>query len=225
MILFSANFAIDMFQQEFQRTIQQAGAAEEKIEALLSAIAEQYSAPERWYHNLSHLEQIMLQLLAVKDRIQNWTAVVLATAYHDYVYDPLRTDNEEESAVRAEHDLSEVVDANCLALCLRMIRATKTHTHDADEDVNFFIDADLSILGAAAPEYLTYTRQIRKEYQQFADPVYRAGRITVIQRFLQRERIFSTSWFFKMYEAAARRNLQSELAEWDRPDRGQTKFS
>lgn len=201
-----------MFQQEFHCIICQAGAGDQRAEALWSAIRGQYNAPGRFYHNLSHLDQVISQLVAVKDQVQNWTAVVMATAYHDYVYDPLRTDNEEQSALCAEQELSAVIDAASLALCLRMVRATKTHLPDPHTDLNFFIDADLSILGAPAREYQFYSRQIKKEYSMFAGAVYHAGRRKVLQQFLDRKRIFNSSYFYEHYEVRARENLRAELA-------------
>ena len=206
-----------MLAPEFQKTMRQTAAASQIIEALWNNIREQYAAPERFYHNLAHLDHIILQLLPVKRQIMNWPAVVLATAYHDIVCNPMRADNEDQCAVRAEQDLSSLVDGATLARCNRMIRATKAHAEGADTDLNFFIDAGLSILGAPPAAYMNDTQQVRKEYRQFPDAVYRSGRKAVIGQFLRRQRIFSTPHFQQLHEAAARRNLKAESGRLEQP--------
>jgi predicted metal-dependent HD superfamily phosphohydrolase len=90
--------------------------------------------------------------------------------------------------------------------------ATKHHQLSADEDVNYFTDADLSILGQDWGTYLDYAKKIRKEYRLYPDLAYKPGRKKVLQHFFEMESIFKTSGFRERYEAAARRNLQQELS-------------
>ena len=75
------------------------------------------------------------------------------------------------------------------------------------------LDADLAILGAAASEYKAYSRAIRQEYSWVPDREYRWGRKQVLDRFLQRNRIYYTSELFLALEERARDNLQGEIRD------------
>jgi predicted metal-dependent HD superfamily phosphohydrolase len=79
-------------------------------------------------------------------------------------------------------------------------------------DTSAFLDADLAVLGASEERYARYAKDIRKEYDWVPDETYRAGRIRVLQRFLDRPRIFNSVPAFESREAAARRNIAAEIA-------------
>ena len=72
------------------------------------------------------------------------------------------------------------------------------------------MDADLSILGSSFEAYANYARAIRKEYEFVPLELYCAGRITVLERFLGRSRIYQTLEFGARFEAQARQNLTLE---------------
>lgn len=91
------------------------------------------------------------------------------------------------------------------------ILATKSHKKSDDEDTNFLLDADLSILGKSPQVYLEYTKQIRKEYSIYPDFLYKPGRKKVLQHFLALENIFKTEYFKNKYESQARENIEFEL--------------
>src|SRR5688500_10382350 len=65
-----------------------------------------YSSKKRHYHNLFHLYHLLGQLLSVREFITNWDAVLFALYYHDVVYDVLKKNNEEKSALLAEKRLT-----------------------------------------------------------------------------------------------------------------------
>ena len=184
-----------------------AGLADE----LWTDICTAYADCRRHYHNLHHLEQLATGLFQVKSFIGNWNAIVFAIAYHDFVYQASRHNNEEESMQRAVTRLSAFVDAPTMEQCKVLILATKKHEAASDGDVNYFTDGDLSILGAEPREYDNYASNIRKEYSLYPDLIYKPGRKKVIRHFLDMKRIFKTDWFCNRYEEAARRNLENEL--------------
>ncbi|HEU5145715.1 MAG TPA: hypothetical protein VFT90_03335, partial [Chryseosolibacter sp.] len=64
-------------------------------------LEEKYSAKTRHYHTLAHLDDMLSQLIPLRDSFENWSIVVLAVAYHDAIYNPLRSDNEEKSVLLA----------------------------------------------------------------------------------------------------------------------------
>lgn len=77
--------------------------------------------------------------------------------------------------------------------------------------MEILLDLDLAVLGASSSEYDEYAAQIRQEYIHYCWEDYRAGREAVLKRFLARERLYFTDYFFKLYEVQARQNLQREI--------------
>jgi len=73
-----------------------------------------------------------------------------------------------------------------------------------------FLDFDLEVLGRERSEYVVYMRQIRREYNQFTDDMYRHGRRAVLEKFLERERLFFSEEFFEKFEETAKENLRWE---------------
>lgn len=182
------------------------------IKELWEEIEATHSTPKRHYHTLKHLENLLYQLEAVKDQIQNWDAVLFTLYYHDIVYNPLKDNNEEKSAELAAARLSALaVPAGLSQLCKQQILATKKHLFNTDQDTNYFTDADLSVLGQDWHVYSAYAEGVRKEYSIYPDLIYKPGRKKVLQHFLQMDRIYKTDHFYKMLEISAKRNLQQEL--------------
>src|SRR6476646_8962300 len=161
------------------------------IEQVWAEIEKSYSNPKRSYHNLAHLQQFYNELAAARDAIQNWDAILFSLFFHDLVYNPLRRDNEERSKIIAENRLATIdVPQAMINTCIDLIMATKSHDRADDTDTNFFIDADLSILGQPPAVYDTYITGIRKEYSLYSDMLYKPGRKAVVQHFLSLHPIY-----------------------------------
>ncbi len=172
-----------------------------------------YSEPPRHYHTLEHLGELFRVVGRLASGIADMPAVQFAVWYHDAVYDPKATDNEERSADWAEADLKSWGVADSTWVIVRaLIIATKHTAEVADTpDAAAFLDADLAILGAAEARYARYAADIRREYEWVPDDQYRAGRRAVLEGFLNRERIYRTAVMFEEGEGAARRNLTAEI--------------
>ena len=138
--------------------------------------------------------------------------LICSIAYHDIVYDTARNDNEEQSAEWAERSLSAMnISAAKIENCKQQILATKQHNKSVDSDTNILLDADLSILGSIPALYSSYAAQIRKEYSNYPDTLYKAGREKVLRFFLEKEYIYITPHFYQLLEQQARINLENEL--------------
>lgn len=182
-------------------------------EELWKEIDTNYSDSRRYYHNLHHLENLLIELDECKPHIKNETAVLFALFYHDIIYNVNKKDNEEQSALLAAQRMQQLHCSNELIEGVKeMILATKTHHISGDNDINLFTDADLSILGKERATYFDYCKQIRKEYKIYPDLLYKPGRRKVLEHFLAMEHIFKTEIFRNKYEAAARKNIKEELA-------------
>jgi len=180
---------------------------------LWQELEKQYSQKKRHYHTLAHIENLLRLATDYSAMVQDWETFVFAIFYHDAVYNVLRSDNEEKSALLAEKRLTQMgFPAHRIAACQTLILATKTHAASANTDANLLMDADLSVLGADWDTYSAYAAQVRREYSIYPDLVYRPGRRKVLSKFLERDCIFKTPDFRSRLEAQARENIQLEIS-------------
>lgn len=179
---------------------------------LWTEIDKHYSSKKRHYHTLQHLDNLLTQLTEVKDKIQNWHAILFTLYYHDIVYISLKSDNEEKSAEFAEKRLKQIsVSIDTIELCKNQILATKSHIKSTDSDTNYFTDADLSILGQNWETYSLYYKNVRMEYSIFPDFIYNPGRKMVLNHFLTMDRIYKTDFFYNKFERVSRENILNEI--------------
>ena len=185
----------------------------ESREQLFSAIAEYYSGPGRFYHNLHHVAEVLRLLGSAGVRAQSHEAVCFAAWFHDAVYDTRRDDNEERSAELAAGWLAQFrAPQETVNRVRRLILATRKHeAGNLSPDELLFLDADLSILGAPEEIYLQYRAAIRREYDWVSEDVYRRERKRILENFAARERLYFTDELRARLEAPARRNLLDEI--------------
>jgi predicted metal-dependent HD superfamily phosphohydrolase len=181
--------------------------------AFLEGIINRYAEPGRAYHTLRHIHEMLDVIEQQHTRLDNYDAVAFATWFHDIIYDPRAGDNEERSAQLARRILRRLqVPASVINRAAELILMTATHSiTDSSFDVRLFIDADLSILGAASERYEEYRRDIRREYSWMSEEEYHHGRAEALRGFLDRPRIFQTDELYERLESRARENLTAEL--------------
>lgn len=182
------------------------------IEEGFQMIISHYTEPHRHYHNLHHLHALLQLQQTYADVINDHERLSLAIFFHDIVYDVKQGDNEEQSAIVAAAFLQRThYPAERTIQVMEFIRATKTHQNTSnDNDLDYFLDFDLSILSAPAADYTAYAQQIRKEYIIYPDELYNPGRKKVLTHFLSLPAIYKTTLFREQREAVARQNMQEE---------------
>lgn len=182
---------------------------------VFSLLAQFYGEPHRAYHNLGHIKALLRLCAEYQNHLSDFDAVRYAVWFHDAIYNPQKGDNEEQSAELAVESLRklDVSDAK-IEKVRQMIMATKTHNANAlDKDGEFFLDFDLSILGAEADVYQQYAAAIHKEYAFVPIELYRNGRRGILEKFLQRNSIYFTNECRERFEARARKNIEAEIAD------------
>ena len=186
-----------------------------KIDILFGLLIDAYSKPDRHYHNLNHINHVLVTIERFNLELQNPVAVKLAAWFHDFVYDSQSSDNEFQSAKLARELLTDInISTELIDRVQQLILATKGHQIDPnDADLSIFLDADLAILGTDPVQYQDYARSIRQEYSWVSDAAYQAGRTKVLQSFLQRDRLYCTDLLFDELESIARINIQQELTK------------
>ncbi len=175
-----------------------------------------YAEPHRRYHTQAHIDACLAQLarlqgLSASDR----RTLECAIWWHDAVYDPRRSDNEDVSADMAVRDLRALGESEPFALeVARLIRLTKGHQVQEDDHIGaLLVSIDLSILGAPPEDYDGYVRGVRYEYGFVPDEAFRAGRAAVLRHFLDAKMIFPDPEFAARLEVNARNNLSRELGD------------
>lgn len=172
-----------------------------------------WAEPQRRYHTTAHLTAVLDHVDTLAGHAADADAVRLAAWFHDAVYRPDRSENEERSAVLAERALPEagVPDA-VTAEVARLVRLTVSHDPaEGDTNGEALCDADLAILAAPPKEYAEYAARVREEYGFVPDEAFREGRAAVLRQLLELPRLFRTPHGAAEWEARARHNLGTEL--------------
>jgi predicted metal-dependent HD superfamily phosphohydrolase len=173
-----------------------------------------WAQPHRRYHTTAHLAGMLHIVDAYPDEADDPAAVRLATWYHDAVYDPTRTDNEERSAILAAEALPRLgVPPSRVDEVTRLVRLTKSHAPaDGDRNGALLCDADLAILAAPPDRYAAYATAIREEYAHVGEDAFRAGRAAVLEALLEMPALYRVPRLRAAWEAAARANVRAELS-------------
>lgn len=183
-------------------------------QTLWNEIETKYTSKSRYYHNLTHLYNMLLHAEDYKAEINNLNTFKFAVWYHDIIYKPSRKDNEEKSALFAEKRLKSIhFNEKQTKIVQKLIISTKKHELILKEnnDNSYLLDLDLSILGTEWITYELYIKNIRKEYKIYPSILYNPGRKKVLSHFLKRETLYFTEVFKNKYENQARENLKKEI--------------
>ncbi|GLW49704.1 hypothetical protein Stsp02_53650 [Streptomyces sp. NBRC 14336] len=176
-------------------------------------LLERWREPQRKYHTVTHLADVLDRVDVLEEYADDPDVVRLAAWFHDAVYLPDRSENEERSARLAERALAEAgLSAEKTAEVARLVRLTVTHDPaDDDRDGQVLCDADLAVLAAPPTAYAAYTAAVREEYHFVPSDAFRAGRAAILRQLLELPRLFRTPYGAEKWEATARYNLRAEL--------------
>lgn len=177
------------------------------------ALLTRWQEPQRRYHTVGHLTAVLDRVDELERYADDPDVVRLAAWFHDAVYLPDRSENEERSARLAERALAEagVPDAKTAEVA-RLVRLTVTHDPTGDDpDGQVLCDADLAILASPPSAYAAYTAAVREEYHFVPNDAFREGRAAILRQLLGLPRLFRTPHGTAEWEATARYNLTAEL--------------
>jgi predicted metal-dependent HD superfamily phosphohydrolase len=172
-----------------------------------------YSAPDRFYHNLVHVQDCLSVFDRTKSLAFHPEEVELAIWFHDAVYDAKRSDNEHKSAEWAAAVIKQAgLHGNIDERVSNSILATRHNQKVTDRDAQLMVDVDLSILGKEPNFFWQYEENIRKEYAWVPESLFRVKRVKVLRGFLESQYIYYHEKYRDMFEAQARANLQQAIA-------------
>jgi predicted metal-dependent HD superfamily phosphohydrolase len=171
-----------------------------------------YAEFYRAYHTLDHIRDCLSQFDAAQHLAERPEEVECALWFHDAIYDPRRSDNEEGSARWAVEVLRHAgAPGPMQERVKRLILATRHDAAATGGDAQLVSDIDLSILGRSPAEFDRYEAQIRQEYAWLAEDVFGRARSALLQDLLARTSLYQTQHFYERYEAQARRNMALSL--------------
>jgi predicted metal-dependent HD superfamily phosphohydrolase len=171
----------------------------------------------RAYHNLKHVLKCREAITDLSERLSLGT-VMLAIWFHDIIYDPLESDNEEKSAgiarvcLIAGHTGCTTDNHKLVDGVVRLILATDHQDKPESGDEQIIADVDMSILGALPHEYDDYRMGIAAEFARTNVPPrdFVRGRVDFLERYLTAT-IFYTDYFHHKFNDRANENIRSEL--------------
>lgn len=186
-------------------------------------ILDAYTGCGRHYHNLEHIVNVMDNwCINTGDSLKNHPSMFFAILLHDVVYKgspdasfwgltSWKTDGDEERSAEVAKHLGYSYKIIDLILSTRY-----GYPYDENnKDCKAMRSADLSILGQAPDVYAEYSSNIRKEYGEYNDSSYRAGRKQVLELLLNQlnqDKLYLLPQWKRKYSENARRNLKKEIS-------------
>ena len=185
---------------------------------LIEALKVRYAEPQRHYHTWAHIEALLGHFRRWESHFHRPEPVLWALCWHDAIYDPRASDNEERSAQLLAQEAAGHLPPEDIAFAAQIIRATAGHRvpegltgPDAD-DLALFLDLDLSSFAAPEPAFAQKQHDIRVEYAFVPDDTFRTARKAILKEFLGRERLYLTDLAHAEWDQQARANLARTIA-------------
>ncbi len=183
-------------------------------EETFASLVSSYSESSRHYHTQEHVAACLRHLDGCASKLDESREVEIALWFHDAVYKPLFSGNEQKSANWAASFLSQNgASTEEVSRVRGLIMVTEHNAPTQTKDESFLVDIDLSILGSDAATYECFERRIRKEYKIVPMFIYGKKRAEVLRSFLERPAIYQNEPFAKEREGQAKVNLSNAVSE------------
>jgi len=172
-------------------------------------VIKRYSLNNHEYHNFIHISKMLCGLDDVRYNLTGYEKNVLITAilFHDIVYIPGTSDNEEQSVEYFKH--SELTGFDTFNTNVsELIMSTKYHNKGVNNLSDIMIDLDMMILGHSRKEYDVYIQQIRNEYKNIPDDKFYLARLSFLQS-LYCEDYFTS--FYSGYNETLNMNMKNNI--------------
>ena len=205
----------------FTRSVKALGATQppEAIRSAGELLIERWSTPDRRFHNLRHLIDMLARVDELAEESHNPNIMRIACWYHGCVFSSDAEEvsrgnggeDETASAAFAEADLHHlgVPMETVKRVCCLIVNLKRHMLDEHDIDAQALIDADLGTLAVDPQTYAEYVRLLREEYSHIPLGAYLRGRLTIVSRLLDRDHLFHSP-LGERWEHAARENLSAE---------------
>jgi predicted metal-dependent HD superfamily phosphohydrolase len=156
------------------------------IKCDINTVLAMWNESHRSYHNLNHLNDLISQINENKSNFseKEYEKLMLAAIFHDVVYDPSSSTNEEDSAnflmeCVVDKNNSDILDVK------QMILDTKTHnsTTKLSESFNNY---DMNIVERDFEQLVEWEKGISEEYSVYPKEQYKEGRVKFLESLLDK---------------------------------------
>jgi predicted metal-dependent HD superfamily phosphohydrolase len=206
--------SIHIVRLHWEQVAQHLKLSEDMTITIWNLILSRHSESHRYYHNMSHLIDLMQLLNEYEHHLIDKNAVILSILFHDIIYNPSSDRNEDDSASLWLSLFENLIQPDLMEKVRYYIMATKAHdvSSSFDDDLKLFIDMDMSIVGRDEADYYLYASKIRKEYIHIDRQEYMTKRAQFLRSvFSENEKyIFASEIFRNRYEKQARDNMKWE---------------
>lgn len=154
------------------------------IKCDINTLLAMWNESHRHYHNLNHLNDLISQINENKSKYseKEYEKLILTALFHDSIYDPMSTDNEEKSAQFFENCLQEKnSDTDEIK---QIILDTKTHTSTTPLSEKFN-QLDMSIVESDFDKLVQWEEGISEEYKSYGEE-YKEGRLKFLESLLDK---------------------------------------
>lgn len=155
------------------------------IKCDINTILSMCNESHRSYHNLDHLNDLINQINENKSTYsqKEYEKLIIASLFHDCVYDPMSSENEENSA---DFFMECVIDKQNTDLLevKQIILDTKTHesTTTLSEKFN---ELDMGIVKRDFESLLEWEKGIHQEYKSYGE-LYKEGRLKFLESLMDK---------------------------------------
>lgn len=146
------------------------------IKMTVDEIIKRWSESHRHFHTTKHLYDLISKINQRKNSIsvKDYEKLIIVALFHDIVYNPASSTNEEDSAKIFSDSISEInSDTDEI---YQAIIDTKSH-HATTFVSKIFCKLDMSVIEGNFNELLDWEKGIWGEYQVFGKEAYKAGRL------------------------------------------------
>ena len=197
-----------------------ASASREQLHDMGTNLIMLWSTPDRAFHNLRHLIDLLTRVDELSEETRNPDLVRLAAWYHGAIFSvsadqAMHRNGGEDEAASAALAYEELVaagvsekNANRVSELIMNLRRHDLPTSDIDAAA--LSDADLGCLAIEPQRYREYSRLIYSEYAHLPLLSYLRTRTTIVRKLLARDRLFASP-LGQRWELPARENLEAEL--------------
>ncbi|MDO5726335.1 MAG: hypothetical protein Q4Q03_00245 [Bowdeniella nasicola] len=214
----------------FCRSIKAVGGQADKatVHEVAADLIARWQEPQRYFHNLTHLIDILQRVDTLAAETHHPDCVRLAAWYHGAIFDTSNIRHYKQAAGKDETGSADLARTQLTNLAVPAAEVSRIcdiittlagHSCSDNIDAQALCDADLGSLAVEPQKYRTYRENVRREYEHVPLLDYLEARTAIIERFLARPHIFTTP-MATQWEDAARENLAAELqrlqAERDR---------
>lgn len=176
-------------------------------------LVRRYSEPHRHYHTPEHIGHCLRQLDLAAQLMDDASAVEMGLWFHDVIYDPEASDNEQKSAELFASLADDDLPADFRQSVHDLIMATIHPEEPKSVDEQFMVDIDLSSFGLPWGTFQRHSEAVRKEYAHLSDQRFYPNQIGFLRSLIARPTFFFTDFFRARYEVTARENIGRHIEE------------